>query len=91
MRFFPSQGKYTVGIIKEVQYDRMQMDLKKNIDDDSNETNPQLIGSLMYLVNTKIDSCYVVNSHSMSQPKQTHSTTTKHVLRYLCGTVRYGL
>jgi hypothetical protein len=25
MRFFLSQGKYTVGIIKEVQYDRMQI------------------------------------------------------------------
>jgi hypothetical protein len=24
MRFFLSQGKHTVGILKEVQYDRMQ-------------------------------------------------------------------
>jgi hypothetical protein len=27
----------------------------------------------------------------MSQPRQTHWTTTKHVLRYLRGTVGYGL
>jgi hypothetical protein len=46
------------------------MDLKKNIDDDSDETNPQLIGSLMYLVNTRLDSCHAVNV--MSQPRQTH-------------------
>jgi hypothetical protein len=34
----------------------------------------QLIGSLMYLVNTRPDICYEVNvlSQSMSQPRQTH-------------------
>jgi hypothetical protein len=50
------------------------MDLKKKIDDDSNETDPKLIGSLMYLVNTRLDSFHVVNvlSHFMIQPRQTH-------------------
>jgi hypothetical protein len=50
------------------------MDLKKKIDDDSDETDPQLIGSLMYLVNTRLDSYHAVNvpSHFMSQPRQTH-------------------
>jgi hypothetical protein len=50
------------------------MDLKNKIDGDLDEIDPQLIGSLMYLVNTKIDSCHVVNvpSHFMSQPRQTH-------------------
>jgi hypothetical protein len=49
------------------------MDLKNNIDDDSDETNPQLIESLMYMVNTRIDSCHAVNvpSHFTSQPRQT--------------------
>jgi hypothetical protein len=67
--------------------------MKKRIDDDSDETDPKLIGSLMYLVNTRLNSCYavIVLSHSMSQPRQTHWTTTKHVLRYLRGTIRYGL
>ena len=37
------------------------MDLKKKIDDDSDETDPQLIGSLMYLVNTRLDSYHAVN------------------------------
>jgi hypothetical protein len=47
------------------------MDLKKNIDDDLDETDPQLIGSLMYLVNTRLDPCRVVNvpSHFTSQPR----------------------
>jgi hypothetical protein len=71
----------------------MVMDLKKMNDDDSDEIDPQLIGSLMYLVNTRPDICYAVNvlSQFMSQPRQTHWITTKHVLRYLRGTVGYGL
>jgi hypothetical protein len=93
---FLSQGKYTVGILKKFSMTECKstvMDLKKKIDDDSDKTNPQLIGSLMYLVNTQLDSCYAVNvlSHSMSQPRQTHWTTAKHVLRYIRGTVGYGL
>jgi hypothetical protein len=46
------------------------MDLKKKIDDDSDETDPQLIGSLMYPVNTRLDSRHAGNV--MSQPRQTH-------------------
>jgi hypothetical protein len=47
----------------------------------------------MYLVKPRLDICYAVNvlSQFMSQPRQTHWTTTKHVLRYLRGTIRYGL
>jgi hypothetical protein len=54
-------------------------------DDYSDEINPQLIGSLMYLVNTRPDSCYVVNVliQSMSQSRQTHWIALKHVLRYI--------
>jgi hypothetical protein len=37
------------------------MDLKKMNDDDSDEIDPHLIRSLMYLVNTRTDSCYAVN------------------------------
>jgi hypothetical protein len=43
----------------------MVMDLKKMNDVDSGEIDPllyrQLIGSLMYLVNTRPDICYAVN------------------------------
>jgi hypothetical protein len=87
MRFFLSQGKHTTGILKEVQYDRMQnhRDGFEENDDDSDEIDPQLIGSLMYLVNTRPNSCYAVNvlSQSMSQPRQTHWIAVKHVLRYI--------
>jgi hypothetical protein len=85
-----------VGILKKFSMTECKttvMDLKKMNDDDSDEIDPQLIGSLMYLVNTRLDSCYAVNvlSQSMSQPRQTHWITVKHVLRYIRGTVGYGL
>jgi hypothetical protein len=50
------------------------MDLKKMNDDDSDKIDPQMIGPLMYLVNTRPNSCYEVNvlSQSMSQLRQTH-------------------
>jgi hypothetical protein len=53
-------------------------------DDDSNEIDPQLIGSLMYLANTRPDSFLVMNvpRQSMLQPRQTHLIEVKHILRY---------
>jgi hypothetical protein len=103
---FLSQGKYTVEILKKFGMTDcksmptpMVMDLKKmnEASTDSGEIDPhlyrQLIGSLMYLVNTRPDICYAVNvlSQFMSQPRQTHWIAAKHVLRYLRGTVGYGL
>ena len=52
----------------------------------------QLIGSLMYLVNTKPNICFAVNTLSQFtvEPKRVHWATSKHILRYVHGTVRYG-
>ena len=45
----------------------------------------QLIGSLMYLVHTRLDICYTVNALSqfMSDLKHIHWVAAKHVLRYV--------
>ena len=53
----------------------------------------QLIGSLMYLVNSRPDLCFVVNTLSqfMVEPRRVHWLAPKHVLRYLAGRVEYGL
>ena len=53
----------------------------------------QLIGSLMYLVNTRPDLCFAVNTLSqfMVEPRSVHWVAAKHVLRYLSGTVDFGL
>jgi hypothetical protein len=53
----------------------------------------QLVGSLMYLVNTRPDICYAVNqlSQAMVKPTKLFWKASKHVLRYLKGTSEYGL
>lgn len=53
----------------------------------------QLIGCLMYLVNNQPDMCFVVNTMSqfMCEPKRVHWVAAKHILRYLQGTVDFGL
>ena len=53
----------------------------------------QLIRFLMYLVSTQLDISFAVNSLSqfMVDPKRVHWTAVKHILRYIRGTVEYGL
>ena len=103
---FIGQGKYTIDILKRFGMldcksiaTPIDANLKKLRDSasDSNLIDPtmyhQLIGFLMYLTNTKPDICFVVNALSqfMCEPRQIHWITAKHVLRYLRGTVGYGL
>ena len=53
----------------------------------------QLIGSLMYLVNTQPYLCFAVNTLSqfMVEPRSVHWVAAKHVLCYLARTVDFGL
>ncbi|XP_059067840.1 secreted RxLR effector protein 161-like [Cryptomeria japonica] len=53
----------------------------------------QMIGSLMYLVNTRLNICYAMNAFSqfMCEPKEIHLVAMKHIMRYLQGTLNYGL
>jgi hypothetical protein len=53
----------------------------------------QLIGSLMYLVNIRLDICFVENTlnQHMVEPGDVHWMETNHMLRHLHGTVGYGL
>eukprot|EP00253_Pinus_taeda_P033140 PITA_33140 len=53
----------------------------------------QLVGSLMYLVNTRMTMCYVFNqlSQAMVKPTKLYWKATKHVLRCLKGITQYGL
>ena len=53
----------------------------------------QIIGSFMYLKNTRLDICFAVNTLSqyLVEPRHVHLVTTKHVIRYLKGTIDYGL
>ena len=52
-----------------------------------------LIGLLMYLVNTRPDMSFAETTLSlfMVEPKRVHWVAAKHILRYLVGTVDYGM
>ena len=53
----------------------------------------QMIESLMYLMNTRLDIFFAMNTLSqfVTDPRHVHLITAKHILRYLKGTVDYGL
>src|ERR1700678_4702846 len=53
----------------------------------------QIIESLMYLMNTRPDICFSVNTLSqfLVEPRRVHLVATKHVMRYLKGTIDCGL
>lgn len=101
---FLVQGKYIVEILKRF----VMMDCKsmltpmvenlKLFNHTSSELVDatlyrQMIGSLMYLMNTRPNICLVVNNLSqyMVESRCVHWISTKHVLRYLNGTIDYGL
>ena len=52
-----------------------------------------MIGSLMYLTNTRPDICFAVNTLSqfLTDPRHVHLIDTKHIMRYLRGIIDYGL
>eukprot|EP00253_Pinus_taeda_P031157 PITA_31157 len=101
---FVSQGKYVNEILKRFHMEKckpMQTPIAGNWrkeDATSSEVVAttmyrQLVGSLMYLVNTRPDLCFAVNPliQVMVQPTKMFWKAAKHVLRYLRGTSQYGL
>jgi hypothetical protein len=75
----------------------MTTDIRKVRDSYYDPVDPslyrQLIGSLMYLVNTRPNICFAVNTLSQFQvePRHEHWIAAKYVIRYICGTINYGL
>ncbi|GJV64548.1 retrovirus-related pol polyprotein from transposon TNT 1-94 [Tanacetum coccineum] len=53
----------------------------------------QLVGSLMYITSTRPDIQFVVSfiSRFMSKPTETHLAAAKRVMRYIQGTLDYGI
>jgi hypothetical protein len=101
---FLGQGKYIVKILQKFgMMDCKSMTtpmvtyLRKLRDSNSDPIDlylyQQLIGSLIYLVNTTTNTCFVVNMLIQFQvePRQEHWVAAKHILRYLRGMIMYGL
>ena len=70
----------------------------KLLSDASSETDDatmyrQMIGSLMYQMNTRPNICFAVNTLSqfLTDSRHFHLIAAKHILRYLRGTIDYGL
>ena len=93
---FLSQGKYTFDVLRKFgmldckdMTTPMISNLKKLHDQatGSDLEDPtiyhQIIGSLMYLVHTRLDICYVMNALNqfMCNPKHIHMVVAKHILR----------
>ena len=53
----------------------------------------QLVGSLNYLTTTRLDIAYsvIILSQFMAKPLESHWIAAKKVLRYLKGTVNFGI
>jgi hypothetical protein len=101
---FLNQGKYAMEILKrfgmsdcKAMATLMVLNLKLLRDTTSEIVDStlyrQIVGTLMYLTNTRPDICFAVNtlSQHLEQPKQVHLFAVKHVLRYLKGTLDHGL
>lgn len=75
----------------------MVTNLKKIHDCDPNLIEPfmyhKLIGSLYYLVNTRTKIFYAMNmlNQFLVETRPVHQVVVKHILRYLHGTIEYGL
>jgi hypothetical protein len=103
-RIFLNQGKYAVKILKSFDMlecksmnTPMETKLKLLVNTSSELIDAtlykQIIGSLMYLMNTRPDICFSVNTLSqfLVEPRHVHLVATKHVMRYLKGTLDCGL
>src|SRR5882757_9187489 len=99
---FLVQGKYAVEILKRFRMiDCMTTPMASNLkllsDASSDQVDAtmyrQMIGSLMYLTNTRPDICFAMNTLNqfLTDLRHVHLTTAKHILRYLTGTIDYGL
>ena len=50
----------------------------------------QIIGSVMYLTNTRLDICFALSQY-LVEPRRVDLVVAKHVMRYLKGTLGFGL
>lgn len=101
---FVSQKKYVKEVLKRFGMSESNAVLnpivpgfKIHRDDDGVKVDgslfKQLVGSMIYLTATRPDVMYTVSlvSRYMSEPTELHLTAAKRILRYLQGTIGYGI
>ncbi|XP_019091020.1 PREDICTED: uncharacterized protein LOC109128653 [Camelina sativa] len=100
---FLSQRKYAQQLLEKFGMENCKsvntplMPNEKRQDDGAELTNPRLyrsmVGGLLYLAATRPDLAFVASylSKSLAQPKEQNLQDAKRVLRYIQGTIDYGL
>eukprot|EP01018_Ginkgo_biloba_P009783 Gb_07759 [translate_table: standard] len=103
-RVFISQAKYIWKVLRRFRMEDckpactlMETRSKLSVQDEGVKIDGtlyrQLVGSLIYLTTTRPDIAFAIGivSRFMAEPKQSHWLAVKQILRYLRGTLQYGL
>jgi hypothetical protein len=98
------QMKYELELLKRFKLENCKVvvtpsETNHKLDSDSDgedvdaTTFKQLVGSLRYLCNTRPNICYGVGvvSRFMSKPKWSHYQAAIRILRYVKGTLKFGV
>jgi hypothetical protein len=101
---FISQAKYAKDLVKRFGLDGkshvrtpMSTNVKISVDLTSKQVDPTLyrsmIGSLLYLTASRPDIAFSVGvcARFQANPKESHLTAVKHIIRYVNATVNYGI
>ena len=101
---FISQSKYAKNLVQRFGLEKakhfktpMSTTLKLTKDENGVSVDPTLyrsmIGSLLYLTASRPDICYSVGvcARYQSDPKESHITAIKRIIRYISGTLDYGI
>ena len=101
---FISQSKYVFDVLKRFRMlncksaaTPVATGTKLSRNDEGSGVDPtefkRLVGSLMYLIATRLDILYAVSliSRFMEAPKASHWQVGKRILRYIAGTAEYGI
>lgn len=72
---------------------RLRLSAKSSAPDVDATMYRSLVGSLRYLVHTRPDLTFAMGyvSRFMEKPKQDHYAAVKQILRYIAGTINYGI
>jgi hypothetical protein len=72
---------------------RLQLSTRSTTEEVDAKLYRSLVGSLRYLVHTRPDITFAVGyvSRFMEKPRQENLAAVKHLLRYIAGTIDYGL
>jgi hypothetical protein len=99
-KIFLNQGQYAVKIKRfdmlkcKSMYTPMETKLKLQVNTSSGLVDAtlyrQIIGSVMYLTNTRLDICFALSQY-LVEPRRVHIVAAKHMMRYLKGTLNFGL